>query len=268
MMSSANSITVINSTVYMAHTFKPKLGNSLGNYLAQIRDNTKGTADKLTAEDAGKLAGVAQSYISKLEDGNLDVTIKNKWQPHKQLALLRAYRLSNEEIMEVSRHFGLQVDLLIQPSHPPIPNPISKGDLVPIRNLGTIQAGLKGLSYASDSYDYVNVLKDDLNGYLPENCYRVTISGDSMVCSDVAQRIAPGTRAIFHSITPKMQPKDGDIVSVWLEHEDIGVIKVFNKNADYIILNSLNKSHRPIILDDHNQGTIQGVLISVTRMYR
>jgi SOS-response transcriptional repressor LexA len=192
------------------------------------------------------------------------------------LKFIKAHKIKDDEALEIVKEiFGAEYDSyikeagsLVEKNHHPIPNPISKGDLVAIRDLGTIQAGLKGLSYASDSYDYVNVLKDDLNGYLPENCFRVTVTGDSMVCSDVAQRIAPGTRAIFHSLTSKMQPKDGDVVSVWLKEEDTGVIKVFNKSSDYVILNSLNKAHRPIILDEHNQGIIQGILISITRMYR
>jgi hypothetical protein len=150
----------------------------------------------------------------------------------------------------------------------PIPPTITKGELVSIRDLGTIQGGLKGLSFSNDDYEFVNVHHDDINGYKPEDCFRVTVTGDSMVSEDVCQKISPGSKAIFHVINSRMQPKENDVVAVWLEVEDIGIIKSYHKTPDYVILNSFNKRHRPIILDERNQGIIQGVLISVTHMFR
>ena len=188
---------------------------------------------------------------------------------------IRAHQLSEDRAVELARGiFGAKYDSYLKEAEAfvskdsPIPQTFSKGDLVSIRDLGTIQAGLKGLSYSNDDYEYTNVHKDDLNGYNPSDCFRVTVTGDSMISDEVARRITPGSKAIFHILTPKMQPRENDIVAVWLRDEDIGVIKTYHKNQDFVILNSFNKHHRPIIIDDKQQGVIQGILVSVTQMFR
>lgn len=268
-MSTATITTMLNFT-YMGFSLKPKMQHSLGRYLKEFRENYKDSSNSLSSTEVAKRAGISQGYISRIEDEGIDGTIKDKWQPRKQLALLLAYGLSESEIIEASKHFGLDAHSVLNTSlqSPPIPETIARKELVAIRDLGTIQAGLKGLSFSNDSYEYTNVLADDLNGYNPENCFRVTISGDSMVSDEVARRIMPGSKAIFHILTPKMQPREGDVIAAWLTKQDIGVIKTYHKTDDYIILNSYNKHHRPIIIDNEDELKIQGILVSVTQMYR
>jgi hypothetical protein len=254
---------VTHKMLSMSHLIASKF-DKLGDFLREWREGYKGTIRYKSLKEIAATAGVDPSQLSKLEGNYLNSFWK--WNPKEQYKVLHSYDLPKEVIIEVSEHFKLEASIYVaKPA--PIPQTITKGELVSIRDLGAIQAGLKGLSFPNDDYEYANVHKDDLNGYNPENCFRVTVTGDSMVCDDVSQRIIPGSKAIFHTITPRMQPKDGSIVAVWLSKEDLGVIKVFRKASKYATLNSLNKRHRPIVMDENNQGVIQGVLISVTQMY-
>ena len=237
----------------------------LGDFLREWRKRNEGKDGYLTLTEIGRRVGLESSRFSKLEKNYLYAFWD--WNPKQQYDILKAYDLPDETIVDLSEKFKLEAAVYAKKSIP-VPNSIVKGDLVSIRDLGTIQAGLKGLSYSNDEYEFTNVHKDDLNGYNPSDCFRVTVTGDSMVSDEVARRITPGSKAIFHILAPKMQPRENDIVAVWLRDEDIGVIKTYHKNQDFVILNSFNKHHRPIVIDDKQQGVIQGILVSVTQMFR
>jgi SOS-response transcriptional repressor LexA len=203
--------------------------------------------------------GIHQSDLSKLENNYKDI---RTFDLPQRLAILRAYQFSETQIRELNTKFKLELEYVLTPDKHVNARPIE--GMVRIRNLGTITAGRVGTSYVSDEIDYVEVPKSSILQLDPDECFQLHVTGDSMTCQDVKKTIPPDSIAIFVRVGPHMKPLEGDIVSVWLEHEDRGVLKIWRKNERYSLLESYNHSHKPIVVDEHNTGIIQGILVSHT----
>lgn len=94
--------------------------------------------------------------------------------------------------------------------------------------------------------------------YNPDDIFVLTVVGDSMTCEDVRKNIPEGSEVYFHK---SLRPERGEIIAVWLDAHDFGVIKIYKPQREFTVLESYNRSHKPITIDESNPGTVQGVYI-------
>ena len=233
----------------------------VGEFLEAWRLSRKDTPRYKKKVDIGRITGINSSVFSKLEGGDLEDAFKG-WRPKKQYDVFKAYDVPDELIIELSDKFGLDAKLMVGYSASPTPSKKGLGelgDLVSIPFLGIVQAGRLGTSYAADEVEYIEMPRRFINGYDPQHLFMVEVSGDSMSCESVKQKIPEGSYVLFEKVRKNVQPKDGEVVSVWLANEDIGVIKVFHKQDSFAVLQSYNLAHKPIIVNSDNPGWIQGI---------
>jgi SOS-response transcriptional repressor LexA len=238
---------------------RPYHASSFGRQLKQLREDAKGSSKQFLMSDVAEYLGLSQPTISNIENGKTyaEDAVKEQWSSEKQFNLLKAYKLTDDEVNEFSRKYGLSAHLMLRDKA--LGKPLDK--TVPIRHLGVIQAGRFGNGYVNDGVEYVDVIKSFLGHYSPEDCFALDVNGDSMICDVAGQSIPEGSTAVFVKVTKERQPVDGQIIAAWLKSDEVGVIKIFHKKPDFAILNSFNKAHKPIVLDERNQGTPQGIYL-------
>lgn len=239
--------------------FNAKKHKSLGRFLKEKRKDLEGSARYFTVQDAMTKLGYDPSMGSKIESGLKDSVIASKWQARQQYDLLITYQCTEDEIREISEIFNLQATLFLAGKTKVVSKNINT---VPIRYMGSVQAGRFGKAYANDAIEYIEVDKSMIGDYDKDDCMLIDVDGNSMTSDDVKRTIPEGSSVIFHRLTGRMTPQDGEIVLIWLEKENIGVIKTFHKQKDFVVLESYNGSHIPIIIDERNNGIIQGVYLS------
>ena len=233
----------------------------MGRFLREWREYFRGTDKYLKTKDVALEVGLEPSQLYKLEGDYMPSFWK--WNARRQFDVLKAYDLPDVLIDEVSGKFNLEAAIYIKRETKSTPPMLTAKDLVAIRDLGTVEGGLKNKvsGYASDGHEYIEVLRSMLGKATPENCFHVKVTGDSMLCADAAKAIGEGSSAIFHIINDRVKPKEGKIVAVWLREQNRGIIKVYRQKGDYVILDSFNKSHPPIVLTP-GEGIIQGVYVT------
>lgn len=205
--------------------------------------------------------GVDESYISKLATGSINWAASRKYFGR----LAQALGLRPDEISEVNPAAVVEYrqPTGIRPAHGPedMQGLTPYRDGVEVRHLGKVAAGRLG----SVVYDHIETrrIPDDIaNGYNRDDLFTLEVTGDSMTDSDVRFEVKHGETVVIHS---SLQPELGDIVSVWLIEEDIGVLKMFKTVDGHTVLESYNKEHRPIVISDETQAIMQGVMIGQWR---
>lgn len=99
-----------------------------------------------------------------------------------------------------------------------------------------------------------------LEGYRDEDLVTLDVVGDSMACEDVRLTIPEGSTVYLHT---RLEPQPGDIVAVWLERGQTGVLKVYQPSeAGHVILQSYNDHHAPIVLQSGERDYLQGVYLA------
>ena len=141
-------------------------------------------------------------------------------------------------------------------------NAVRIGDIVSIRFLGSVSAGLYASGEAADETKYLDVPRMFIAQYKSEDLFALEVTGDSMASSDVQRHIPEGSFVIVHS---NLQPSyNGQLVVVWLEHEHLGVLKEWKKDERGLWLLSYNPdqdAHGAIRIDQNTPAQLCGVVI-------
>ena len=224
---------------------------SLGKLLQAKRDALDGTPDKIEQADVALAIGFSQPYVSKIERGLADDRIP-LWPSRKQTALIKIYRFTAAEAEQIAEKFNL--DLF--PDVPPESSPAT-ADGPKAMHYGSISAGITGRTKPIKPYP-TNIPGWLARKYDPSDIFVLTVEGDSMTCDDIRKSIPEGTEVYFHK---SLQPDDGEIVAVWLEDHDFGVIKIYRPQRDTTVLQSYNFKHPPILIDERNPAIVQGVYV-------
>lgn len=134
----------------------------------------------------------------------------------------------------------------------------TRGRIHPVRFLGSVSAGLDGDGVA-DAIDYLGVSDYFLGEYKPEDLYLLEVTGDSMVSDDARRFVPPGSIIIVHE---HLVPEPGQVIVAWLEHEDMGVLKVYDEKDGETWLVSYNSTHPPIRVTEETPASLRGVMVA------
>jgi SOS-response transcriptional repressor LexA len=237
---------------------------SLGQILAQKREDSAGTPWEFTQGDVAATLGVSRGQVSILEREEDKLRRRD---PDELYNIIRAYRFTDEEAaFLMARFYRHYIDSLVSkmPSGVKLVNPlrpVMAGRTVPIRRLGVVGAGLVAEVEGVSHYDYIDTDVRFLGNAKPENCYWLDVEGDSMVCDDVRDSIAPGSQVLVDGSVK--EPTDGQIIVCELEVDGkrYNVLKVFRRGKDYAVLRSYNPSARPIVMEGEICAVMRGVMI-------
>lgn len=221
-MSSLCSNTVLPSRLMAIwSTADIQSAENLGALLAARRDDLDGTPDEIQQFDIADAVGFSQSYISKIERGQAERRIP-LWPSGKQLALLRAYKFTDNEILEIVDKFGLDIN--------PSSLRFSKGDrknslVMPLSNIGNLdEIRIKSLGNPDeDGYDLPHTL---LGQHRPDDCFTIAAKGGILASDEVRRAFPEGLRLFFdESITPH----NGDTVAYRVVGEERFVITTYQE---------------------------------------
>lgn len=195
-------------------------------------------------------------YLSALEGGRYNI-LNSEHFP----SLVRFFGLSSDEVQRINPtaviNFTVPDPLEIkQPGYHP--EPMFQPHIV--KHYGTVGAGLSPSAYAEAHPEYrtfPNVA--GLEGYRDDELFTLDVIGDSMTCEKVQRTIPEGSTAIFYATN---EAQNGDIVAVWLEKEQKGVLKMYDCSGGYVVLRSYNDNHKPITLEPGDCDMIQGVYLT------
>ena len=95
--------------------------------------------------------------------------------------------------------------------------------------VGKINGGLKTMLAAGEESVFVSIPGWIGDRYKLEEIFVATVAGDSMADDEVRDSLPEGTECYFHR---SIHPELNDIVAVWLEHHDIGVLKCFKPESE------------------------------------
>lgn len=240
-------------------------GNSLGRLLKQRREDLKGSPSQVAQEDVAAALGFAQSYISRLERGSLDETVK-KWRAERIWKLLKSYRYSDEEVSEIAEQYGLEIPgtylkfdpierFQVHPSY----------EYFPVYHAAHAGADGGGDDHPVDG-ELAAIPKQHLRrcGVEVPAVMVVIANGDCMVSESVqasARSIAPGDYVAFN--TAAVRPRNGDIVVCYDRRGDQLIIKFYEDEPDkpYITLYPAKTNGIPIIRQkDDLELVLRGVV--------
>lgn len=182
--------------------------------------------------------------------------------PNFVLQFLELYQFSEGRIKQLAVEFGIELPFSFMSKN----QYAQATDADKALYVGRINGGLRSALKENESEKrYVSV-----PGWIKDKCnladvFVATVAGDSMACAEVRDELPEGTEVYF---CRSLQPESGNIVAVWLQGEDIGVLKKFKPGRNYTTLESYNGTHKPITVDEANPGIIQGVLIGYSRPFR
>lgn len=231
----------------------------LGRFLKQHREDLEGGPRATKQEDIAELLEFNQSYISRLERGRLDDTIRTKWKPDRVWTLLKAYKFTDEEALEIAQRFGLDVP------PPPTPNAIQRLEVSPDFQYFPVFHGVA----AGDSDpkpisgESAAIPQRHLKGVNPDNVRVFLVNGDCMVSQSVknsSKSIGPGD---FVGVDTGRLACDGCIVVAFDAKEDKLIVKHYREEGedDHIILYPAKAGHPPVVRPkDDPQLRIIGVV--------
>jgi plasmid maintenance system antidote protein VapI len=235
-------------------------GATLGELLREQVEKYKGGPKAVNQTLVAEKMGISQSKLS------LIVNDRSNGNPEtlsgEQVDIMLAeFGFDTEERKEIGIKFGLRL-----PRHYLEPmmgaKATTKGPKA--RYYGDIGAGLRNAMYNIEVLEEVPIPGWIAARYGEENIFVCTVIGDSMACDSVRDDIQPGTWCYFHA---HIKPEIGDVVGVWLEKHELGVLKIYRPQPDFVVLQSYNHQYRPIIVDNENPGVIQGVLVGISGGY-
>ena len=207
----------------------------------------------LTQTEIGREIGLKRGMVSVLERESDELIQRG---PEFALKFFKAYKFSDEKARDMTRELFQDVLKKLVPDIPPDATAATASGPQAMY-YGTVSAGIKGEGKAIKPYP-VNIPSWLAARYNPEDIFVLTVVGDSMTCSEVRKTIPEGSEVYFHR---SLQPNNGEVVAVWLEDRDIGVIKIYRPDRETSVLESYNHKHTPILIDERNQATVQGVYV-------
>lgn len=156
---------------------------------------------KFTGLNVADALGFAQSYISRLENGSLEATIR-KWRPERQWQLLKAYRFPDDEALELAKRFGLDI-----PPQQPSLSSFRTDQAVPLKRKVPVYIAGTG-----PAWDYDEIV-DHI--YLPDDFYVGTeLVGLRAMSQSMENYLRKGDIAVV-ALDPGLC-KVGDICGVWI----------------------------------------------------
>jgi hypothetical protein len=184
---------------------------NLGHFLKERREESKYTSNKITGHKVATAIRQSQTQVWKVENGQVDVT---KWFPERQLALLQAYNLDNNEIVETAEKFNLELPDVKNATNPNVIN-LKGVRLVTLRIVGHSGAG-----------EPLTVLESDLKGYRAESCVAVLTSGSTLACERVRDEYKAAASLIFSS---EKKPEPGKVVLYRFKETDDYLICIYRE---------------------------------------
>lgn len=227
---------------------------TLNEYLRRSREDTRGSANELMQADIALRINASQSLLSKVERG---LARLDEWDGRRLYELLLAYRLTPAKMLQLADRYDLR-KLKEYIAESRRMTGVTEGERV--RYLGVISAGMLGANEVLDNgHATVSVPDAIADKYRLEDVFAVNVVGDSMLDEDARRSIPPGSLVYFHS---RLAPEAGEIVCVYLREHDQTVIKQWRPQIGYAVLASSNREHAPIIVQDADEGILQGVYLT------
>lgn len=196
--------------------------------------------------------GVDASYISQMVNGKVSWTASGYFSE-----IVKTLNISAEEVKEIKPDAFIDFVEPTELEREYAPRAVEMTRL--IRHCGSVGAGLwlVGASEYPDFRAFPRI--PGLESYADDELFALDVIGDSMTCEATQKTISEGSLAIFLASSDAQM---GDIVAVWLERQQRGVLKIYDKQGGHIVLRSYNNAHKPIILEPDEPATIQGIYLT------
>lgn len=156
-----------------------------------------------------------------------------------------------DKAAKVAEYFGTTLnDLVGMSSKQEVPETFIR---IPV--LGDVSAGSLEMSSLLNGR-YLTISKDMLDGYPREECFALSVNGESM-----EPEFRDKSYVIVHQ---QQQCSDGDFVVVLDETTGLNAFKKYERHVDHIELVPLNSRYKRLVFrkQDVNRLVIQGVVIN------
>ncbi len=239
----------------------------LGLLLAARREALRGGPEEFSGQAVADALGFSQAYISNFEQGKLERTVR-RWQSGRVWALLKAYRLGDDEARALAETFGLEIPHKHLQSAV-LPDPLLRFSVHPEYEYFPLYhgaaAGAGDPEATPDSADEVVAIpKGHLRGRAVEDVRVALINGDCMISKGVRglpKSIAHGDQVAYDS---SLLPQHNDVVVCFDHQEDKLIVKLFKEqepDSDFIVLYPTNPNHPPVVRPkDDPQLSLRGVV--------
>ena len=196
----------------------------LGLLLGSRREALKGTPEEFSGQAVADALGFSQAYISNFEHGKLEKTIR-RWNSGRVWALLKAYRLGDDEARAVAEQYGLEIPHKHLQSAV-LPDPLLRFSVhpeyeyFPLYHGAAAGAGPEDLLDPAD-LEAVAIPKSHLRGRAKDDVRVALINGDCMISKGVRglpKSIAPGDQVAYD--TSSLMPQHNDVVVCFDHQED------------------------------------------------
>ncbi len=245
-----------------------KLPPKLGLLLGGRREALRGTPEEFSGQAVADALGFSQAYISHFESGKLEKTIR-RWKSDRVWALLKAYRLGDDEARALAEAHGLEIPHKHLQSAV-LPDPLLRFSVHPEYEYFPVYHGAAAGAAEPDELDpseleVVAIPKAHLRGRLKENVRVALINGDCMISKGVRglpKSIAQGDQVAYD--TASLLPQHNDVVVCFDHQEDKLIVKLFKEQeseSDFIVLYPANPNHPPVVRPkDDPQLSLRGVV--------
>lgn len=244
--------------------------SKLGRVLGGRRSALRGTPEEFSGQAVADALGFSQAYISNFENGALERTVR-RWRSDRVWALLKAYRLSDDEARALAAEYGLEIPAKHLQSAL-LPDPLLRFSVHPEYEFFPLYHGAAAGAGDPEPTDpdptdleVVAIPKTHLRGRAKENVRVALINGDCMISKGVRglpKSIAHGDQIAYD--TSSLLPQHNDIVVCFDHQEDKLIVKLFKEQepeGDFIFLYPANATHPPVVRPkDDPQLSLRGVV--------
>lgn len=237
----------------------------LGLLLGGRREALRGTPEEFSGQAVADALGFSQAYVSRFEHGKLERTVR-RWRSERVWALLKAYRLGDQEARELAEQYGLEIPHKHLQSAV-LPDPLLRFSVHPEYEYFPLFQGAAAGQSAPELADaeVVAIPKTHLRGRNKEDVRVALINGDCMISKGVRglpKSIAHGDQIAYD--TASLMPQNNDIVVCFDHQEDKLIVKLFREqepDSDFIVLYPANSAHPPVVRSkDDPQLSLRGVV--------
>ncbi len=138
---------------------------------------------------------------------------------------------SAETLQKLADYFGVSIDYLLERTEIPLPinAQLISGEFVSLPIIGTISAGYDGLAQEEYTGEYLEIPREILSHYAPDELYILSVKGDSMYPD-----LLDGDRVLVY----RTSSVDSGTVAVVLYNGDAATVKrvEYEQGKDYIDL--------------------------------
>ncbi|CAA9568103.1 MAG: hypothetical protein AVDCRST_MAG86-1267 [uncultured Truepera sp.] len=242
----------------------------LGLLLGGRREALRGGPEEFSGQAVADALGFSQAYISNFEHGKLERTVR-RWKSDRVWALLKAYRLGDDEARALAEQYGLEIPhRYLQTAI--LPDPILRFSVHPEYEYFPVFHGAAAGAGDPEPTDpdptdmeVVAIPKTHLRGRAKEDVRVALINGDCMISKGVRglpKSIAHGDQVAYD--TSSLMPQHNDIVVCFDHQEDKLIVKLFKEqepDSDFIVLYPANANHPPVVRPkDDPQLSLRGVV--------